>query len=52
MEISNLNREIAVLDQKSNLTQSINRTRDTRLTINQNALRQQEPDHHRQLPLH
>ncbi len=42
MEISNLNREIAVLDQESNLTQSINRTRDTRLTINQNALRQQE----------
>jgi len=42
MEISNLNREIGVLDQESNLTQSINRTRDTRLTINQNALRQQE----------
>ena len=42
LEISNLNREIGVLDQESNLTQSINRTRDTRMTINQNALRQQE----------
>ncbi len=42
LEITNLNREITVLDQESNLTQSINRTRDTRMTINQNALRQQE----------
>ncbi|NOT76769.1 MAG: HlyD family efflux transporter periplasmic adaptor subunit [Cyclobacteriaceae bacterium] len=42
LEITNLNREITVLDQESNLTQTINRTRDTRVTINQNALRQQE----------
>ena len=42
LELSNLNREISVLDQESNLTQSINRTRDTRLTITQNALRQEE----------
>ncbi len=42
LELTNLNREISVLDQESNLTQSINRTRDTRLTITQNALRQQE----------
>jgi HlyD family secretion protein len=42
LELTNLNREITVLDQESNLTQSINRTRDTRLTITQNALRQQE----------
>lgn len=42
IELTNLNREISVLDQESNLTQSINRTRDTRLTITQNALRQEE----------
>jgi HlyD family secretion protein len=42
LELTNLNREISVLDQESNLTQSINRTRDTRLGITQNALRQQE----------
>ncbi len=42
LEVTNLNREITVLDQESNLTQSINRTRDTRLLISQNALRQQE----------
>jgi HlyD family secretion protein len=42
LELTNLNREISVLDQESNLTQSINRTRDTRLTITQNSLRQQE----------
>jgi HlyD family secretion protein len=42
LELTNLNREISVLDQESNLTQSINRTRDTRLTITQNALRQEE----------
>ncbi|MBX2946038.1 MAG: efflux RND transporter periplasmic adaptor subunit [Cyclobacteriaceae bacterium] len=42
LELSNLNREISVLDQESNLTQSINRIRETRLQITQNALRQQE----------
>jgi HlyD family secretion protein len=42
LELSNLNREISVLDQESNLTQSINRGRETRLQITQNALRQQE----------
>src|SRR5687768_18429541 len=33
LELSNLNREISVLDQESNLTQSINRGRETRLQI-------------------
>ncbi len=42
LELSNLNREISVLDQESNLTQSINRIRETRLLTTQNALRQQE----------
>ena len=42
LELTNLNREISVLDQESNLTQTVNRTRDTRLTITQNALRQEE----------
>jgi len=42
LELSNLNREISVLDQESNLTQSINRGRETRSQITQNALRQQE----------
>jgi HlyD family secretion protein len=42
LDLSNLNREISVLDQESNLTQSINRIRETRLQITQNALRQQE----------
>lgn len=42
LELSNLNREISVLDQESNLTQSINRGRETRLQITQNALRQEE----------
>lgn len=41
LELSNLNREISVLDQESNLTQSINRIRETRLQITQNALSQQ-----------
>lgn len=42
LELSNLNREISVLDQESNLTQSINRIRETRLQITQNSMRQQE----------
>src|SRR5688572_24017027 len=33
LELSNLNREISVLDQESNLTQSINRGRETRLQL-------------------
>ena len=41
LELSNLNREISVLEQESNLTQSINRGRETRLQITQNALAQQ-----------
>ena len=42
LELTNLTREISVLEQESNLTQTINRGRDTRLTITQNSLRQQE----------
>jgi HlyD family secretion protein len=42
LELTNLNREISVLDQESNLSQSINRIRETRLQITQNDLRQQE----------
>lgn len=42
LELTNLTREISVLDQESNLTQSINRGRETKLQITQNALRQQE----------
>lgn len=41
LELTNLTREISVLEQESNLTQSINRGRDTKLSITQNALRQQ-----------
>jgi HlyD family secretion protein len=40
IEISNLNREIAVLQQEADLVQSINRSRDTRMTILQNDLNQ------------
>ena len=42
LELTNLTREISVLEQESNLTQSINRGRDTKLALTQNALRQQE----------
>lgn len=42
LELTNLTREISVLEQESNLTQTINRGRDTKLSITQNALRQQE----------
>ncbi len=42
LELTNLTREISVMEQESNLTQTINRGRDTKLQITQNALRQQE----------
>ena len=42
LEISNLNREIAVLQQESELVQSINRSRDTRLSILRNDLEQRQ----------
>ncbi len=42
IEISNLNREIAVLQQESDLVQSINRSRDTRLGILRNDLDQRQ----------
>ncbi len=40
LELTNLSREISVLDQESNLTQTLNRSRDTRLLLTQNALAQ------------
>ncbi len=42
IEISNLNREIAVLQQESDLVQSINRSRDTRLSILNSDLTQRQ----------
>src|SRR6478609_2756926 len=42
IEISNLNREIAVLQQEAELVQSINRSRDTRLGIIKNDLDQRQ----------
>jgi HlyD family secretion protein len=42
IEISNLNREIAVLQQESELVQSINRSRDTRLGILNSDLNQRQ----------
>lgn len=42
MEISNLNREIAVLQQEAQLVESINRSRDTRLGILTNDLNQRQ----------
>ena len=42
MEISNLNREIAVLQQEAQLVESINRSRDTRLSILRNDLDQRQ----------
>lgn len=42
MEISNLNREIAVLQQEAQLVESINRSRDTRLGILRNDLEQRQ----------
>lgn len=40
LELSNLNREIQVLSQEAQLSESINRNRDTRLGITQNELQQ------------
>ena len=42
IEISNLNREIAVMQQEADLIQSINRSRDTRLTLQTNDLNQRQ----------
>ncbi|CAN5239913.1 efflux RND transporter periplasmic adaptor subunit [soil metagenome] len=42
LEITNLNREIAVLQQEADLVQSINRSRDTRLSILRNDLEQRQ----------
>jgi len=42
LEITNLNREIAVLQQEADLVQSINRSRDTRLGILRNDLEQRQ----------
>jgi HlyD family secretion protein len=42
MEITNLNREIAVLQQEAQLVESINRSRDTRLGILTNDLNQRQ----------
>lgn len=42
LEISNLNREISILQQESELVQSINRSRDTRLSILRNDLEQRQ----------
>jgi HlyD family secretion protein len=40
LELSNLNRELAVLSQEAQLSESINRNRDTRLGITRNELEQ------------
>ncbi|HTE29127.1 MAG TPA: HlyD family efflux transporter periplasmic adaptor subunit, partial [Chryseolinea sp.] len=40
LELSNLNRELAVLSQEAQLSESINRSRDTRLGITRNELEQ------------
>jgi HlyD family secretion protein len=40
LELSNLNRELAVLSQEAQLSESINRNRDTRLGITRNDLEQ------------
>src|SRR5690606_24546278 len=42
LELSNLNRELAVLQQEATLNESINRVRDTRLSITQNDLQQRQ----------
>ena len=64
LEISNLNRELSVLSQEASLSESVNRTRDTRLGITRNDLEQRqtlalidnqlqilEPQYHRQKKL-
>jgi HlyD family secretion protein len=42
LELSNLNRELAVLTQEASLNESINRVRETRLGITQNDLQQRQ----------
>ena len=42
LELSNLNRELAVLQQEAQLNESINRVRDTRLAITRNDLDQRQ----------
>lgn len=42
MELTNLNRELSVLQQEAQLNESINRTRDTRLGITRNDLEQRQ----------
>ncbi|HEY9005831.1 efflux RND transporter periplasmic adaptor subunit [Ohtaekwangia sp.] len=42
LELSNLNRELDVLNQEANLTETINRGRDTRLGITKNDLEQRQ----------
>jgi len=42
LELSNLNRELQVLGQEAQLSESINRNRDTRLAITQNDLQQRQ----------
>jgi len=65
LELSNLNRELTVLQQEAQLNESITRQRDTRLAITRNDLEQQqtlalienqlqilEPQYHRQKQLY
>ena len=42
VELSNLNRELTVLSQEASLNESINRVRQTRLSLEQNDLNQQQ----------
>ncbi len=42
LELSNLNRELSVLQQEASLNESVNRTRDTRLSITRNDLEQRQ----------
>jgi len=42
LELSNLNRELNVLSQEASLNESINRVRQTRLSLEQNDLQQQQ----------
>lgn len=42
MDLTNLNRELAVLSQEASLNESINRARETRLTITKNDLDQRQ----------
>src|SRR6187549_4039279 len=65
LELSNLNRELAVLQQEASFNESINRARETRLVLQRNDLEQQqqlaaiqnqlailEPQYHRQKALY